>query len=296
MKVGIVGTGRMGSAIARRLMAVGHDVRVWNRTPAKAAEILATGAAWSPSPADLAARSEVVVAFLFDDDAVDQVYFGADGLLAAEIEDRLFIDMGTVSPAARERIAATMASRHASFVECPVSGSTPAARSGALVGFAGGSPAGFARAQPLLSQLCRRVELVGPVGAGSRMKLAANLLLAVFWQALGEALLLADPPAEQRARVLGLLADSNIGASLLRVRSAEIASTLEGNAPAVATFDVDALRKDLRYMTAEAASRDRSLPLASRTLECLDEAANEGKGRLDAVAYPAYWMRRKEAA
>jgi 3-hydroxyisobutyrate dehydrogenase len=296
MKIGVAGTGRMGTAVARRLLALGHDVHVWNRTPAHAGEALAAGAAWCESAAELAEQSETVITFLYDDDAVEEVYFGTRGLLAGDVEDRLFIDMGTVSPESPARIAAAMEDCHASFVECPVSGSTPQARSGALVGFAGGSPTAFSRAQPVLSVLCRRVELVGLPGAGARLKLAANLLLAVFYQALGEALLLADPPAEQRARVLALLADSNIGAALLRSRGDEIVATLDGARPATATFDVDALRKDLRYMAAEAESRNRELPLASRTLECLDRAARAGNGRLDAVAYPAYWIAAQEAA
>ena len=296
MKIGVVGTGRMGTAIARRLVTLGHEVRVWNRTAGHAGEALSAGAQWSPTPADLVSRSETVIAFLYDDEAVERVYFGAGGLLEGGLQGRLVIDMGTVSPTIHERIARALAASPASFVECPVSGSTPAALSGALVGFAGGDAPAYALALPLLGQLCRRVDLVGPVGAGARMKLASNLLLAVFWQALGEALLLADPPPSGRERTLAMLADSNIGAGVLRTRAAEIVAALDGKAPARATFDVDALRKDLNAMIDEAASHRATLPLASRTLECLELAAREGLGGLDAVAYPAYWVAQREAA
>src|ERR1700704_5951542 len=190
MKIGIVGTGRMGTAIARRLLELGHEVQVWNRTADNAQEARDAGAKWTPALGELVNDSEVVISFLYDNAAVERVYLGSDGLLSGHLQGRLFIDMSTVSPGTHERIAPEIKSRDGSFIECPVSGSIPTARSGALVGFAGGDAARFARAQPLLRQLCRRVEHVGPLGAVTRMKLAANLLLAVFWQALGEPLFL----------------------------------------------------------------------------------------------------------
>jgi 3-hydroxyisobutyrate dehydrogenase len=188
MKIGIAGTGRMGTAIVRRLLELGHEVRVWNRTADNAHDARAAGARWTPTLGELVNDSEVVISFLLDNAAVERVYLGTDGLLTGRVEGRLFIDMSTVSPGAHGRIAPAMASRNAGFIECPVSGSIAAAQSGALVGFAGGPAPEFARAQPLLRQFCRRVEHVGPLGAGARMKLAANLLLAVFWQALGRVL------------------------------------------------------------------------------------------------------------
>ena len=295
MKIGIAGTGRMGTAIARRLLALGHQVQVWNRTADNARAAVEAGARWTPTLGELVSESEAVITFLFDDAAADRVYLGADGLLTVRVEGRLFIDMSTVSPDTHGRIAPAMASRNAGFIECPVSGSISNAQSGTLVGFAAGDPSDFARAQPLLEQLCRRVERVGPLGAGARMKLAANLLLAVFWQALGESLLLADPSATDAARAVDLLADSNIGAAVLRTRASQVVAAMNGDASGAAAFDVDTMRKDLRYMAQEANAHGTSLPLASRTLECFDRASREGSGGVDSVAYPAYWIARQKA-
>jgi len=296
MKLGIAGTGRMGTAIAERLLELGHEVLVWNRTIENAHDAREAGARWAPTLGELVNDSEVVVTFLFDNAAVERVYLGTDGLLSGRVEGRLFIDMSTVSPGTHGRIAPALASRNAIFIECPVSGSIPTARMGALVGFAGGEAAEFARAQPLLWQLCRRVEHVGPLGAGARMKLAANLLLAVFWQALGESLLLVDASAMDPARAIDLLADSNIGAAVLRVRASQIVAAMNGDAPGAAAFDVDTMRKDLRYMAEEASAQGSSLPLVNRTLECFDRASREGSGGVDSVAYPAYWIGRQKAA
>jgi 3-hydroxyisobutyrate dehydrogenase len=295
MKIGIVGTGRMGTAIVQRLLELRHEVNVWNRTVDNAREAREAGAAWTPTLGELVNDSEVVISFLFDDAAVERVYLSTNGLLTGRVEGGLFIDMSTVSPGTHGRIASAMASRNASFIECPVSGSIPTAQSGTLVGFAGGDASDFARAQPLLEQLCRRVERVGPLGAGARMKLAANLLLAVFWQALGESLLLVDPSATDTARVIDLLADSNIGAAVLRTRAAQIIAAMNGATSGAVAFDVDTMRKDLRYMAQEASAHGSSLPLANRTLECFDRASREGSGGVDSVAYPAYWVAQQKA-
>jgi 3-hydroxyisobutyrate dehydrogenase len=295
MKIGIVGTGRMGTAIARRLIETGHEVRVWNRTAAKAHDAREAGAGWSPTLGELVNDSEVVISSLLDNAAIERVYLGTNGLLTGRVEGRLFIDMSTVSPGTHTRIAPAMAARNAAFIECPVSGSVSAAQSGALVGFAGGSASEFARAQAVLGQLCRRVEHVGALGAGARMKLAANLLLTVFWQALGESLLLVDPSGMDAARAIDLLADSNIGAAILHMRGPQIVAALHGAPAGAAAFDVDTMRKDLRYMAQEATSHGTSLPLANRTFECFDRAAREGSGGVDSVAYPAYWIARQKA-
>ena len=293
MKIGVAGTGRMGTAIVQRLIKCGHEVRVWNRTGDNALAARAAGAAWAPTLAELVNDSQVVISFLLDNAAVEHVYLGTDGMLAGQVEGRLFIDMSTVSPETHGRIAPVMALRQAGFIECPVSGSTGAAQAGNLVGFAGGAETDFARAQPLLAQLCRRIEHVGPLGAGSRMKLAANLLLVVFWQALGEALLLADSPATDASRAIDLLADSNIGAAILRVRGSQIVAAMNGAALGTPAFDVDTMRKDLRYMAREATAAGISLALVERALECFDRASREGMGALDSVAYPAYLINQQ---
>jgi 3-hydroxyisobutyrate dehydrogenase len=296
MKVGIAGTGRMGTAIARRLIKRDHEVQVWNRTQDNASGAIDAGARWSATLGELVDRSDVVISFLFDDTAVERVYLGTDGILSARVEGRLFIDMSTVSPGAHEPIAAALKSRNGAFLQCPVSGSIAAARAGMLVGFAGGESPAFTRAQPLLAQLCRRVEHLGPLGAGARMKLASNLLLAVFWQALAESLLLVDPSAVDAARILDLLADSNIGAAILRTRAAQIVAAMDGDTSGAAAFDIDTVRKDLFYMAQEASAHGRSLPLASRTLACLNLASREGQGSMDSGAYPAYWIARQKMA
>src|SRR5579862_5189951 len=111
MQIGIAGTGRMGTAIAQRLLERGHRVRVWNRSIEHAGDARAAGAQWTPTLGELVNVSQVVITSLLDNAAVQRIYLGADGLLSGGAECRLFVDLSTVSPGAHDRIATAMASR-----------------------------------------------------------------------------------------------------------------------------------------------------------------------------------------
>ena len=291
MKIGIAGTGRMGAALAGRLLAQGHEVTVWNRTPAKTKPLEAAGAKVAATPADLAARSDAIVTILTDAAAIEALYGGADGLLAGDVRGKLFIEMSTVRPDTEELLAARVRAKGAAMVDCPVGGSVGPAKEGKLFGFVGGEAADVARARPVLEQLCRRVEHVGPVGAGARMKLAINLPLLVYWQALAEALVLAAPLGIEPARLIDILGDTSGAPAMLKTRGASIAATLQGKETAPVTVDIDTMRKDLRTMIDEAQSMHRALPVTSRVLECFEAAVEEGWGGRDITMFPARFNR-----
>ena len=291
MNVGIAGTGRMGAAIATRLLGQGHAVTVWNRTAAKTAALVAAGAKTAGSPAALAAASEAIITILTDAAAIGATYDGAAGLLAGDVKGKLFIEMSTVRPETERALAEKVRAKGAALVECPVGGTTGPAKEGKLFGFAGAADADFARAKPLLEQLCRRIEHVGPVGAGASMKLAINLPLLVYWQALGEALSLARPLGLEPARIMDIFTDTSGAPNMLKNRAASIATQLAGgNVPP--TVEVDVIRKDLRTMIDEARALGVALPVASRALECFDRASGDGLGAADCTKMPAYWVER----
>src|SRR3954451_5907306 len=156
MKIGVAGLGKMGSAIAERLIECGHELVVWNRSPEKIAPLVAKGPVGAKSAAALAGEAETVVTILFDAEAIDGVYRIADGILAADLSGKLVIDMSTVRPETSAALAADVRARGGAFVECPVGGSTGPAKQGKLLGMAGGEAADVARAKPILDQLCRR--------------------------------------------------------------------------------------------------------------------------------------------
>ena len=292
MRIGVAGLGRMGSAIGERLLAVGHQLIVWNRSQNKAAPLVDTGAELASSPAELAAKVDAIITILTDSNAIDGIYRGPDGLLTADLTSKLVIEMSTVQPDTETRLAEAVRGRGAAFVECPVGGTVDPARSGKLIGLVGGDAEDVARARPILEQLCRRIEHVGPVGAGASMKLAINLPLLVYYQALGEAYSLCRHLGNDPAAVMDLFADSSGGANVLKVRGPAVAKALSGEEFIAPSFDVDSIRKDLRTMIAEGKARGIELPLVERTLAIYDEASKSGWGGRDGSSLPAFWPGR----
>ena len=292
MRIGVAGLGRMGSAIAARLIEVGHEVTVWNRSADKVKPLVAAGAKTAASPAELATQVETIVTILTNRDAIAAVYEGPMGLLAGGISGKLVVEMSTVQPETEVALAEKVRAKGAVFVECPVGGTVGPAREGKLLGVAGGTAEDFARAKPLLTQMCRRVEHVGPVGAGSSMKLALNLPLMVYYQAMGEAYVLCRHLGLDPKWLMEFMSDTSGGPNVLKARAPKIAEALAGGDGGPPAFDVDSIRKDLATMVAEGKTRGASLPLAERTLAIYDEAAKDGWGKRDGASLPSYWPMR----
>lgn len=290
MKIAILGTGRMGSAMAERLLDQGHTLTVWNRTPGKSQTLLARGALWADTPAQAVADSEVVLSVLTDANAIAQAYMSPGGVLSGAVAGKLFIDMSTVRPATQRELGAKLKAADAQFVECPVGGTVGPARDGKLFGLAGGSDEDFARAQPLLAQLCRRVEHVGAVGAGASVKLAINLPLLVYWQALGEALALAAPAGLSPEKLLDILSDTSGAPTILKMRAPAIVSAMRGEDLGPAHFNIDSIRKDLRTMVEEAGSLGYALPTVQSALGAFDQASAHGLGQGDGTQLAAWWL------
>jgi 3-hydroxyisobutyrate dehydrogenase len=295
MKIGIAGLGRMGAAIAKRMIEVGHEVVVWNRNQEKTRPLAELGAAVAATPSQLAGRVETVITILTDAAAIASVYQGEAGLLEGDVAGKLFIEMSTVQPETEIALAKEITARGATLVECPVGGTVGPALTGKLLGVAGGAAEDFARAKPLLQQMCRRVDLVGPIGAGASMKLAINLPLATYWQSFGEAFALVRHLDLDPAWLVELFADTSGGPNVLRARGGAVALALQAKDSGSATFDCDSIRKDLRTMVAEAKSRGFALPLAERTLSVYDQASAEGWGSKDCTELPAFWSSHHKA-
>lgn len=289
MHVGIAGMGRMGAAMALRLLEVGHIVTVWNRSPDKTVAAVAAGAKVAATAAELAAAVDVTLTILTDAAAIAAVYSGPQGLLAGTAPGKLMLEMSTVRPHVTKALAEQVRTQGAAFVDCPVGGSVGPARQGKLLGLAGGTPEDIARAKPLLDHLCRRVDHVGPAGSGASMKLAINLPLAIAYQALGEAYILCRDLDLDPVTVMEILADSSGGPNFLKLRGPAVAQVLAGQPSQPPTVDIDLMRKDVASMIEEARARGADLPLASVALAVFDQASKAGWGARDASALPAFW-------
>src|ERR1700694_3922796 len=296
MKSGICGTGRMGSSIAQRLMSVGHEIGVWNRSSAKAKPLMDAGAKSFASPAQLVEGSEVTIAMLLNDAATEAIYGGPDGILKAMLPGKLVIDMSTVRPDTMKSNGSSVSQQGAAFVECPVGGSTGPAKEGKLFGLVGGSQANVARAMPILEQLCRRIEHVGELGAGSTMKLAVNLPLLVYWQALREALAICQPPNLPADRLIDILSDTSGTPTAMKGRGPAIAKVLGGAPLGEAAFGLNAAKKDLATAVQFVTSIHAELPVTASALACFEEAEAAGLGDADATAVSVRWTQRPAAA
>jgi 3-hydroxyisobutyrate dehydrogenase len=276
--VGIAGTGRMGTAFARRLIDTGHKVKVWNRSPERLAAAMEAGA----EAADIAgiAKCEVILTSLTDAAAVGAVL---ERLIAAGIEGRLIIEMSTLLPDEAEALASRSAAAGAQFVHCPVGGTVAPALKGQLLGMAGGPPAAVERARPVLDQLCRRWESVGSVAAAARMKLAVNLPLAIYWQTLGESLALLRGAGVSPDMAISLIADSSAGPTVLKNRAQVVMDTMKG-ADQPGTFDIAGLAKDLRLALELGAREGADLALAKAAMPRYEAALKAGLGKFDGAS------------
>jgi 3-hydroxyisobutyrate dehydrogenase len=293
MRIGVCGTGRMGSAIAQRLMSVGHEVSVWNRDQAKTGPLVEGGAKLSSTPAALMDGCEAIVVMLLNDAASEAVYRGPNGVLQATLAGKLIIDMSTLRPDTMQAIGTAVAQRGGAFVESPVGGSTAPAKEGKLFALVGGENADVARAMPILEQLCRRIEHIGGLGAGATMKLAVNLPLLVYWQALGESLTICKPLNLPADRLVDILSDTAGAPAAMKGRGAVIAKVLGGAPLGPTAFGLSAAKKDLATAVQFAATLNAELPVAAGALSCYEEAEAAGLGNADATAISSRWPQRK---
>jgi len=295
MHIGISGIGRMGSNIGARLMEMGQTLTVWNRTADKTKPLVDAGAKLAKSPADLARSVEAVITIITNADAIEAMYHGPDGLLSGDVKGQLFIEMSTVPPEVQIALADKVRAKGAAYVECPVSGSVIPARTGKLLGLMGAEPADAARARPVLEYFCRRVLHTGPVGNGAAMKLAVNLPLMVYWQALGEQLALCKDLKIDPAALLDFLSETSGAATVLKQRMPGIIARLKNQTSDIRTFNLDGGIKDVKAMLAEGKKRGVELPLLSQTLACYEEARRTMSGDDEVSNVAAYWPNRPKS-
>ena len=281
MTIGICGTGKMGSAMAQRLLEGGEALAVWNRTTSRAQPLIELGATLAASPAELAILCETVIVMLIDDAALHAVYDGEDGLLSGDLGNTLIIEMSTVLPKTTQELADKVRAAGGALVECPVGGTIMPALKGQLLGMIGGAADDAARARPVLEKLCRRADHVGPVGAGAAMKLAINLPLLVYWEALGEALSFAEHAGVDRALAVDILGDSSGAAKAAPLFLPGILAALDGEAPPATAFEVAGALKDLDLMLDFAAGADIAVPSIAGVRPSYQSAVEDGWGERD---------------
>jgi 3-hydroxyisobutyrate dehydrogenase/2-hydroxy-3-oxopropionate reductase len=281
--VAVIGTGRMGSAMARALARAGVDLVVQNRTRERAEELASElGARAVGTPAEAARTADVCLTMVADDAAVADVYRGPNGLLAGARSGSVLVDLSTVMPDTIRAIAPDAAGVGAEVLDAPVSGSTATAEAGQLTLMVGGDAAVLDRARPALEPLAKTIIHVGPLGAGAAMKLAVNTVIFGLNGALSEALVLAEAAGVDRSVAYDVLARSAVGAPYVGYKQAAF---LEPEATPVA-FALELAEKDLRLISALAENVGVAMPQAATNLAVIRdaEAALEPGADFSAVA------------
>jgi 3-hydroxyisobutyrate dehydrogenase-like beta-hydroxyacid dehydrogenase len=272
-QVAVIGLGAMGSRIARRLFDSGHELVVWNRTPAKADELVSSGATLAESPAAAVRDAELVITMVTNPDALRDVTEGHDGVASGIDQSASMIEMSTVGPDAVARLASVLPDG-VGLLDAPVLGSRTEAEAGTLNIFVGGPAELFERWRPLLSQLGSPID-VGPLGSGAAAKLVANSTLVGTMGVLGEALALADALGLSRDAAFEVLARSPLGEVAKRRREAFEA----GEYPP--RFALSLAHKDAELVVAAAKKSRLELPLSEAARSWLAAADESSWGAQD---------------
>ena len=254
-KIGFVGLGRMGGTMAARLLTAGYPIYGEDRNRAQVEQLAHSGLRWRDTPREVAEAADVVFTSLPDDEVLEVVASGPDGILAGLAAGKIWVDMSTVSPRASRELAARVRELGASMLDAPVSGSVPQVQAGTLTIMVGGDEQAYAQVEPILRELGTPTH-IGENGQGLVLKLAINISLAVQMLAFAEGLVLADRAGIDRELAVGVMTQSAIGSPMLKAR-AELVLDL----PEDAWFDVSLMQKDV--VLALDAARELHIPLPS---------------------------------
>ncbi len=283
MKVGLVGLGRMGSAIAQRLGECGHEIIAWDKNQ-KAVAAQGNRVRAADNPRAVAAAAEIVLSIITEDRGVRRIFTGKDGFLSADIAGKLFIEMSTLQPMTHRALAPQVAAKGARLIDSPVLGSIPTVREGKLFALVGGDGADVAKARRVLDDLTRRVIHLGPNGAGCAMKLAINLGMAVQLQALAESLALGLSEGLTLDQMLEVMSDAVTATAWFKGKL----PVLKGE-PGDITLDIRTLRKDMMSAIATGACNGVGMPATSGALASLAAAVAGGWGDKDLAEVPQFF-------
>ncbi len=280
MKVGFIGLGRMGSAMASNLLKAGFDLTVYNRTPQKAEPHLAQGAVLAETPAE-AARGDVVITMLADDTVVEAAVFGEDGILAALKPAGIHISMSTISVALAERLVLAHADQGQGYISAPVFGRPDAAAAAKLFVVAAGPPDLVKSCRPLFDALGQRCFVIAEEAPKANLvKLSGNFLITAVIEALGEAFALIGKAGIDREQYLDLITSTLFGAPVYKTYGAIIAERRYHPAG----FKAELGYKDVRLALAAAEGLKVPMPLAHLVATRFLTLIAQGDGDLDWAA------------
>ena len=274
MRVGFVGLGTMGGAMAANVARAGFPVSAWNRTPGRAAELGELGVTIAPSPAAVASASDIIVTIVSDTPDVEAVLFGPEGVATGAASGSLVVDMSTISPSATRDFAARLATQGVAMLDAPVSGGSEGAKKGTLSIFVGGDAADLERARPVLAAMGTTITLVGPIGSGQAVKAVNQVILAGTYLGVAEGIVLAIKAGLDVEQTVAALSGGAAQSWVLANRSGRM---LANDYPL--GFKVALHRKDLGIALQLARETGTALPISALCEQI--EAGLIGAGHAD---------------
>lgn len=271
MKIGFIGIGVMGHSIAGHLLTAGHEVSVYNRTKSKAAAIVAMGAVWQDSPRQVTEASEVIFSMAGYPQDVEEIYYGKNGIFAAEVRGKILVDMTTSTPTLAEKIAETAAQRGAESMDAPVSGGDLGAKNATLTIMCGGSQGVFDKLVPLFKVIGKTYALHGPAGKGQHTKMANQIMIAGTMTGMTEMLVYAKAAGLDLPKVIDTLAGGSASNW-----------SMENYGPRILKADyspgffVKHFIKDLKIALEEAQKLQLNLPSTQAACQLYEQLAAEG--------------------
>ncbi len=281
MQVGVIGLGRMGTALCERLHQLNIKIKAFDVDSEKCAAVRSQGIVVVERPMLASEGSDIIIAIVSDDRAVRAIF--AD-MLEADIGKKLFIQMSTVQPETVKDVARRVEDRGGAVLDLPVLGSIPAVREGKLLALVGGKSADLERGKVVLDQLTREIVHLGPVGAGSAVKLAVNLTMAAYLQSLAEALAITDHYEVSLDVMLRVLLEAPTSNGWLKSKM----KALQGE-KADTSLDIETLRKDVVDAVATGAAAGIPMPLGGGVATSLAAASANGWGTRDLAELPAFF-------
>ncbi len=284
--VGLIGLGLMGRPMGANLLKAGYPLTVWNRTPARAAELVKQGAKLAATAREAAAASDVLFTIVSDPPALEEVLWGPHGAMEGLRRGTVYVDSSTVSPALARRIAAASGERGARFLDAPVTGGTWGAEKGELVFMVGGNAATLKEVEPILGAMGKRWFHLGPNGAGQTIKLAMNMILALQVQALAEALALVTSAGIAGEKLIEVMQSSMARSGVLDVKAPML---LKGDY--TPSFPLRLMHKDLGLALDLANQMGTPLPATAAVRETCSAVKGAAKEDLDYAAVMRFWKK-----
>jgi 3-hydroxyisobutyrate dehydrogenase len=277
--IAFFGLGTMGAGMARRLLAAGFLVTIYNRSADKAAEFAREGAVVARSPRDAARRADIVVSMVVDDEASRGMWLGDDGALSSVPLGAVLIESSTLSVEWVRKLAGAAKEHDCELLDAPVTGSKPQAAAGELCFLVGGADDALDKARPVLEAMSRAIVHVGPTGSGALLKLINNFLCGVQAASLAEGMAMIEKGGLDREKAIEILTGGAPGSPIIKTLSARMAA--RDYSP---NFSLRLMAKDLMYAAAQGKGFGIDSAMAGAALEVFQAAITDGEGERDLSA------------